>query len=75
MTRAPMTGVARSWRNTKVGALAVSVVAKTVEDARAAGVEKIEYSWMLETNTDAINGVRTLPAHHTRTFRIYEKIL
>ena len=76
MTRAPMTGVARKWRNTKVGALAVSaLVAKTVEDARAAGVEKIEYSWMLETNTDAINGVRTLPAHHTRTFRIYEKIL
>ena len=76
MTRAPMTGVAKKWRNTKIGALAVSsLVAKTVEDARAAGVEEIEYSWMLETNTDAINGVRTLRARHTRTFRIYERDL
>src|SRR5271166_159487 len=76
MTRAPMTGVARKWRNTKIGALAVSaLVAKTIEDARAGGVEEIEYSWMLETNTEAINGVRTLPARHTRTFRIYEKTL
>ena len=75
-TRAPMTGVARKWRNTRIGALAVSaLVAKTMEDARAAGVEEVEYSWMLETNTEAINGVRTLPARHTRTFRIYEKKL
>jgi hypothetical protein len=76
MTRAPMTGVARKWRNTKIGALAVSaLVAKTVQDAREAGVEAIEYSWMLESNTEAINGVRTLPARHTRTFRIYERTL
>ena len=76
MTRAPMTGVAKKWRNTRIGALAVSaLVAKTMEDARAAGVEEIEYSWMLETNTEAINGVRGLPARHTRTFRIYEKTL
>jgi hypothetical protein len=76
MTRAPMTGVARKWRDTKLGALAVSaLVARTIEDARAAKVEEIEYSWMLETNTEAINGVRALPARHTRTFRIYEKAL
>ena len=30
---------------------------------------------MLETNTEAINGVRALPARHTRTFRIYQKNL
>lgn len=76
MTRAPMTGVARKWRNTKIGALAVStLIAKEIEDAREAGVEEIEYSWMLETNTEAINGVRALPARHTRTFRIYQKNL
>ena len=75
-TRAPMTGVARKWRDTRVGALAVAtLVARTIEDARAAGVEEIEYSWMLETNTEAINGVRALPARHTRTFRLYEKAL
>ena len=75
-SRAPMTGVARKWRNTRIGAIAVSsLVARTIEDARAAGVEEIEYSWMLETNTEAINGVRALPARHSRTFRIYEKAL
>ena len=30
---------------------------------------------MLETNTEAINGVRALPARLTRTFRLYEKAL
>ncbi len=76
MTRAPITGVARKWRNTKVGAYAVSgLVARSIEDARKAGVEEIEYSWMLETNAIALNSVRRLPARHTRTFRIYERVL
>jgi hypothetical protein len=30
---------------------------------------------MLETDTEAIDGVRTLPARHTRTFRIYDRPL
>ncbi len=76
MTRAPMTGIAKKWRNTKIGALAVSgLVAQTLEDARAAGVEEIEYSWMLESNAEAIKGVLALPGRHTRTFRIYERSL
>ena len=76
MTRAPITGVAKKWRNTKVAAFAVSgLVARSIEDARKAGVEEIEYSWMLETNEIALNSVRSLPARHTRTFRIYEKAL
>jgi hypothetical protein len=76
MTRAPITGVAKKWRNTKVAAFAVSgLVARSIEDARKAGVEEIEYSWMLETNTVAINNVRSLPARHTRTFRVYERAL
>jgi hypothetical protein len=76
MTRAPMTGVAKKWRNTKVAAFAVSgLVARSIEDARKAGAEEIEYSWMLETNAVAINNVRGLPARHTRTFRIYERAL
>jgi len=76
MTRVPMFGVAKKWRNTKIATLAVSgLAAKTIEDARDAGVEEIEYSWMLETNTNAINSVRSAPAQHTRTFRIYERSL
>lgn len=73
-TRAPITGVARKWRNTRVAAFAVSgLVARSIEDARKARVEEIEYSWILETNARALNGVRSLPARHSRTFRIYEK--
>jgi len=75
-TRAPITGVAKKWRNTRVAAFAVSgLVARSIEDARKAGVEEIEYSWILETNDSALNGVRSLPARHTRTFRVYEKKL
>ena len=75
-SRAPMTGVAKKWRDTRVAAHAVSgLVARSILDARKAGVEEIEYSWMLETNDAAINGVRNLPARHTRTFRIYDKLL
>ena len=76
MTRAPITGVARKWRNTRVAAMAVSgLVARSIEGVRKAGGEEIEYSWMLETNDEAINGVRNLPSRHTRTFRIYERTL
>ncbi len=75
-TRVPMAGVARKWRNTTIGGLAISsLVAKTIEDARTAGVQEIEYSWMLETNTEAINVVAALPARLSRTFRIYERPL
>ncbi len=75
-----MTGVDKRWRNTKIGALAVSaLVAKTVADARAAGVEGIEYSWMLETNTEAINGVlacqRATPAPSGFTRETFSRLL
>ena len=76
LTRVPMAGVARKWRNTRIGALAISsLVAKTIEDARAADVDEIEYSWMLETNAEAINVVAALPARLNRVFRIYERPL
>ena len=76
MSRAPMTGIAKKWRNTRIASAAISgLIARTVADARRGGVEEIEYSWMLETNEVAINNVRGLPGHHTRTFRIYERPL
>ncbi len=76
LARVPMMGVAKKWRNTKVAQLAVSrLFARSIVDARNAGVEEIEYSWMLETNHFALNALRHLPARHTRTFRIYERAL
>jgi hypothetical protein len=76
MTRVPIVGVGRAWRDTKVGAFAVSgLMARLIGDARRANVEEIEFSWMLETNTAAINGMQSIPARHTRTFRVYERTL
>jgi hypothetical protein len=75
-TRVPIVGVAKKWRNTKVAGLAMSgLVARSIEDARKAGVEGIEFSWMLETNEAALNSARALPARRTRTFRLYERRL
>jgi hypothetical protein len=76
MTRVPMVGVARKWRGTKLAMLAVSVLfARAIEDARAAGVEETEYSWMLEHNHFALNVMHRMGARLTRTFRIYERDL
>lgn len=76
MTRIPMIGVASSWRGTRIGSMAVSLLlADAIAQARRAGVEEIEISWMLETNHAVLNLVESLPARHTRTFRIYERDL
>jgi hypothetical protein len=76
MTRVPMVGVARKWRGTKLAMMAVSVLcARMTRDARAAGVEETEYSWMLEHNHFALNAMHRIGAKLTRTFRIYEREL
>lgn len=75
-SRIAMIGVASKWRGTRVGALAVSrLMAEAIEQARRAGIEEIEISWMLETNRAVLNLVESLPARHTRTFRVYERAL
>ena len=76
MTRLPMIGVASRWRGTRVGSMAVSLLlAEAVAQARRAKVEEMEISWMLETNHAVLNLAASLPARHTRTFRVYEKDL
>ncbi|MHB8885461.1 MAG: GNAT family N-acetyltransferase [Methylovirgula sp.] len=73
-TRIPMIGVAKRWRGTPVGSLAVRMLlAEAIEQAQKAGVVEAEISWMLENNRGILNLIAALPARHTRTFRIYEK--
>lgn len=75
-TRIPMIGTANRWRGTRVGSLAVSLLlAESIELARKAGVEDIEISWMLETNRAVLNLVEGLPAHVTRRFRVYDRLI
>ena len=76
MTRIPMIGIASRWRGTRIGSMAVSLLlAEAITKAREAGIEETEISWILETNRAMLNLARSLPAHHTRTFRIYEREL
>jgi hypothetical protein len=51
------------------------LLAEAIAQARAAGIEEIEISWMLEANVAVLNLVKSLPARHSRTFRIYEREL
>lgn len=75
-TRLPMIGVARRWRGSRVGSIAISLLlAEAIRDARRAGVEEIEISWMLETNAAIRNLVRSLPTRPSRIFRVYERDL
>jgi GNAT superfamily N-acetyltransferase len=74
--RIPMIGVTKRWRGTRVGSLAISMLlAEAITQAQKAGVEETEISWMLEHNRAVLNLVASLPAYHTRTFRIYERAL
>ncbi|WP_395666465.1 hypothetical protein [Methylocella sp.] len=76
LTRVPMIGVARKWRGTRTGALAVSLLlAEALDAARRAGVEGVEISWMLETNRAVLNLVESLPARRARVFRVYQSAL
>jgi GNAT superfamily N-acetyltransferase len=76
MTRIPMIGVASRWQGTRIGSMAISLLlAEAIARARGAGIEETEISWILETNHAMLNLARSLPAHHTRTFRIYEREL
>jgi GNAT superfamily N-acetyltransferase len=75
-SRVPMIGVARKWRGTRVGSLAVSMLlAQAIDQAKTAGVEDMEISWMLESNKAILNLVESLPAKVTRKFRVYERDL
>jgi len=74
--RVIMAATAKKWRDTAVGVSALGqLMAKSVKDARDAGLQEVEYGWILETNRAAIAPVVKLPARKSRVFRIYEKSL
>lgn len=75
-SRVPIIGVRRAYRGTRVGAMtAAALLADAVTKAKAAGVERLEVSWMLEENRPIVNLVRGMPAKRTRVWRIYAKAL
>lgn len=74
--RVPVIGVRRAYRGTRVGAMtAAALLADAVGKAKAAGVDRMEVSWMLEENRPIINLVRGMPARRVRVWRIFSKAL
>jgi hypothetical protein len=71
-----MAGVARKWRDTRVGQMAITrLMLESAEIARANRVRSIEMSWVLETNVHAVHGIQLFGSRPTRRFRIYERPL
>jgi hypothetical protein len=48
---------------------------ESFEIARANKVERIEISWVLETNVYAVQGIELFGAKPIRKFRVYERQL
>lgn len=75
-SRIPMIGLRRRFRGTRIGGMAVAaLMARAVENAQEAGIERMEISWMLAHNRHVLNLCDSLPASHYKTFRVYEKAL
>lgn len=74
--RVPLIGVARRLRATRLGGyVAAALLARMVEEARAARIAELEISWMLADNRRILNLVAALPARHAKTWRLYVKNL
>jgi hypothetical protein len=75
-SRIPIAGTVKKWRNSRVGHMAVSrMMLESFEIARANRIEKVEMSWVLETNVQAIQGIQFFGSRPIRKFRIFERPL
>lgn len=73
-SRVPLLGVRRRFHGTRAGAMMASaLLAHTVSNARAAGLQHVEYGWMLDDNHPIINLVRGLPSHIHKKYTIFER--
>ena len=75
-SRIPMAGSIKKWRHSRVGHMAIArMMLESFEIARANKVERIEISWVLETNVYAVQGIELFGAKPIRKFRVYERQL
>jgi hypothetical protein len=73
-SRIPITGSVKKWRNTRAGHMAIArMMVESFEIARANKIERIEISWVLETNLPAIQGIELFGSRPIRKFRIFER--
>jgi hypothetical protein len=75
-SRIPIAGSIKKWRNSRVGHMAVArMMLESFEIARANRVERVEISWVLETNVHAVQAIVLFGARPIRKFRIFERPL
>jgi len=75
-SRIPIAGSVKKWRNSRVGHMAIArMMLESFEIARANKVERIEISWVLETNVHAIQGIELFGARPIRKFRVFERVV
>ena len=74
--RVPLMGVRREYHNTRLGpGLAIAVVEVGREASVKAGINRLEMSWILETNQGMRNIIDTIGGVENKRYRMYEKEL
>ena len=75
-SRIPIAGSVKKWRNSRVGHMAMArMMLESFEIARANRIERVEISWVLETNIHAVQSIEFFGARAIRKFRIFERAL
>jgi hypothetical protein len=75
-SRIPIAGSVKKWRNSSVGHMAMArMMLESFETARANRIERVEISWVLETNIHAVQSIELFGARAIRKFRVFERPL
>jgi hypothetical protein len=73
-SRIPIAGSVKKWRNSRVGHMAMArMMLESFETARANKIERVEISWVLETNIHAVQSIELFGAKAIRKFRVFER--
>jgi hypothetical protein len=73
-SRIPIAGSVKKWRNSRVGHMAMArMMLESFEIARANKIDRVEISWVLETNIHAVQSIELFGAKAIRKFRIFER--
>jgi len=75
-SRIPIAGSVKKWRNSRVGHMAMArMMLESFEIARANKIERVEISWVLETNVHAVQSIELFGCKRIRRFRIFERAI
>jgi len=75
-SRIPLMGVRQKYQNTIYGpAMAYDLIAAGFAAGRARGLDRVEMSWILESNKPVRNIIEKFGSKITKRYRMYEKTL